>query len=35
MEKLKQELQEAVNHEEYERAAEIRDNIRGLENEIG
>ncbi len=35
IEKLKQELQEAVNHEEYERAAEIRDNIRGLENEIG
>lgn len=35
IEKLKLDLQEAVGREEYEKAAEIRDKIRGLENEIG
>ncbi|MDT3699903.1 MAG: UvrB/UvrC motif-containing protein [Thermincola sp.] len=34
IEKLKLDLQEAVSREEYEKAAEIRDKIRSLENEI-
>lgn len=33
--KLKEELQEAVAKEEYERAAEIRDEIKGISNEQG
>lgn len=34
IEDLKQELQLAVSREEYELAAEIRDKIRGLENQL-
>jgi len=34
IEKFKLALQEAVGREEYEKAAEIRDKIRSLENEI-
>ncbi len=34
IEALKRQLQTAVEREEYERAAEIRDKIRGLENKI-
>ncbi len=35
IEELRQELQKAVTREEYEKAAEIRDKIRGLENQLG
>lgn len=34
IEDLKRELQSAVTHEEYEKAAEIRDKIRALEKEL-
>lgn len=35
LERLKQELQECIREENYERAAEIRDRIRQLESERG
>lgn len=35
MEDLRLELQQAVAREEYEKAAEIRDKIRGLETQLG
>ncbi|ADL08839.1 UvrB/UvrC motif-containing protein [Thermosediminibacter oceani] len=35
IERLKRELQEAVNAEEYERAAQLRDKIRELEQKLG
>lgn len=34
MENLKSQLQEAVSHEEYEKAAEIRDAIKNLESKL-
>lgn len=35
IEELKQELQAAITSEKYEKAAEVRDKIRGLENKLG
>lgn len=35
LEQLKRRLQEAIAHEEYELAAEIRDEIRNLESQLG
>ncbi|MFA5881294.1 MAG: UvrB/UvrC motif-containing protein, partial [Eubacteriales bacterium] len=35
IEELKRELQAAITSEEYEKAAEVRDKIRGLENKLG
>ncbi len=32
---LRQEMKEAVDHEQYERAAQLRDRIRHLETEVG
>lgn len=34
LDSLKTQLQEAVNHEEYEKAAEIRDGIKALESRL-
>jgi protein arginine kinase activator len=34
LDSLKTQLQEAVNHEEYEKAAEIRDGIKSLESRL-
>jgi protein arginine kinase activator len=34
MDNLKTQLQEAVNREEYEKAAGIRDNIKDMENKL-
>jgi len=35
IDKLKRQLEQAVKKEEFEKAAELRDKIRELENQIG